>query len=153
MPDLRTLLAHDELERLRGGYDAAAMNEGARRATSAPYPPVGPLVDALIDGLYGDKAVLPGARREQLLLALLASRAASPRILAVHLYWGLMEGLTLDEVGATLMLVGAYEGIDRFSEATRHLGTLVDKVLRPALASGGEALGSRAILGAVAAAF
>lgn len=153
MPDVRTLLSDEELGRLRAAYDAAAMNEGARRATSTPYPPAAAFVDAIIDTLYGPHAVLPGARREQILLAIIASHTGMRRILAVHLYWGLMEGLSLDDIGATLMLVAVYDGIDNYSEAHRHLGTLVDKVLRPALEAGGDALTSLAIMRAIAAVF
>lgn len=153
MPDVRTLLTDEDLGRLRAAYDAAAMNEGARRATSTPYPPAGPLVDAIIDTLYGPSAILPGVRREQVLIALVASHTGMRRILAVHLYWGLMEGLSIDEIAATLALVAAYDGIDNYSEALRQLSTLVDKVLRPALASGGDALKSGPIMGAIAAAF
>lgn len=31
--------------------------------------------------------------------------------LGVHIYWGLMEGMTSDEVAHTLVLAGAYQGV------------------------------------------
>ena len=146
MPDLRTLITADELARLRAAYDSKAMNEGARKATSAPFPPSSTFVDAVINTFYGPSAVIPAVRREQVLIAIIASHAGMRRILAVHLYWGLMEGLSIEEICATLLLVGTYDGIDNYSEAQRHFATLINGVLRPALASGGDALGSGAIM-------
>jgi alkylhydroperoxidase/carboxymuconolactone decarboxylase family protein YurZ len=154
MPDLRTLITDEELARLRAAYDSAAMNEGARRATEAPFPPASMFVDSIIATFYGPRAVLPAMRREQVLIAVLAAHAGMRRILAVHLYWALMEGLSIDEICATLLLVGTYDGIDNYSEATRHFGTLLDKVLRPALDAGEpDALSSTAIMKALSQAF
>jgi hypothetical protein len=151
---LESLLTDDDLGALRAAYDPAAMAAGARGATVAPLPAAAPLVDAIIDTFYSAAPLLPAARREQTLIALMASAPApAGRTFAIHLYWGLMEGLSLADLAATLLLVGAYAGIDRYTNAAAAVAALVDRALRPALAAGGDALKSGAIAHSIALAF
>lgn len=137
--DVTTLLSDEQLDLLRAAYDADAMNAAARAATALPWPPAAPFADFLINRFYTGDA-WPPARRELVLIALgAANLVGNGRTFAVHLYWGLMEGLGIGEIADTLLLVGAYAGIDRYSSAMRVLRLLLDQVLRPAASDGGDA--------------
>ena len=53
--------------------------------------------------------------RERCLIAILASRDAGLN-LAIHIYLGLMEGLSAPDIAEILFLSGAYTGVDRLSD-------------------------------------
>lgn len=137
--DVTTLLTDAQLDVLRGAYDADAMNAAARAATALPFPPAAPFADFIIGRFYTGDA-WPPARRELVLIALgAANLVGNGRTLAVHLYWGLMEGLGVGEIADTLLLVGAYAGVDKYSAAMRVLRAVIEQVLVPAVGEGGDA--------------
>ena len=140
--DVTMILGEEQIDALRGAYDADAMNAAARAATALPWPPAAPFADFLIGRFYTGEA-WPPARRELVLIAIgAANLVGNGRTLAVHLYWGLMEGLGVGEIADTLLLVGAYAGIDRYSAAMRVFRALLEQVLRPASSEGGDATSS-----------
>ena len=57
-------------------------------------------------------AGLTAKEREVGLIVLLASQRASME-LAIHIYWGLMEGITTQEVAGLMMVTGVYAGIGK----------------------------------------
>lgn len=52
---------------------------------------------------------------ERTIITLFASQRNGP-FLAIHMYWGLLEGLTVGEMAETLLLVGTYTGIGAYTQ-------------------------------------
>jgi Carboxymuconolactone decarboxylase family len=76
----------------------------------------------------GSSATIVPKDRERCLIAVLASRDAGLN-LALHIYIGLMEGLTPQEIADVIFLSGVYTGVDRISDGlvteVKTLGVLV----------------------------
>ena len=132
---LETVLSDADLAKLRKGYVAQEMCDAARRAF-AFHPPAMVFADLIVTEHY-EKGFLSGKDRERCLIALLASEGTD-FTLAVHLYWGLMEGLSPADIAATLLLVGTYQGFDCFAKSGKFmmrtlnaLKTLSEKVSGP----------------------
>lgn len=104
-----TGLTPQELVALRGGYSNVVLREASRKALNGRNPGGSGYVDGVIDTLYQGEP-LSHRDRERCLIAVLAGRQEA-LTLGVHIYWGLMEGLSPEEVSQTLVLAGAYQGI------------------------------------------
>ncbi len=124
-PPAAEVLTTDELSSLRAGYDSELMKAIATGTVNALHPPIAALTGYIRDEIYagGDTPdpaapTLSRADRERCLITLLAT-GAQGMPLAVHFYWGLMEGLSPANVMATLTLVAAYTGLDNFTRAAR----------------------------------
>jgi hypothetical protein len=113
--DLSTLLSADTIGRFRKNYSPAFMLAASRAAVAAPHPPASGLVEWVMGYLY-DGVHLKPIDRERTLIALLASQSTSGSFtLAVHLYWGLMEGLPITEIADTLCLSATYTGLPHYA--------------------------------------
>lgn len=124
MDDLRTLLSDEALARLRAAYDSVVMLNANVRAMSETYPPLAAWLRSTGEELFGHGAVLAPRDRERCIIAVLA-RSSPPLSFAMHLYWGLMEGLSVNEVCATVSLVACYGGLPELSHSTRVLGRVL----------------------------
>jgi len=141
IPNVRDVLPLPKLQLLRDRY----RREEAIAAVSSILPFVydksRDYNAAVTHAFYGDlpsdtrstREALSVQDRERCLIALLCSRGV-PETLAVHIYLGLMEGISVEEVANILMLTGMYTGIDRFVTglateltALKALGELVDE--------------------------
>jgi alkylhydroperoxidase/carboxymuconolactone decarboxylase family protein YurZ len=111
MQDLRTILSHDDLLALRQSYDRAAMSSAAAGPFAVVYPPLEPWVRETANTFF-ECSVLAPPDRERCIITLLTINGIAAS-LAIHIYWGLMEGLTVDDVCETIGLVGVYAGIPR----------------------------------------
>ncbi len=148
--DLSHALTDAQLDALRAHYDAALMFAASRAAIAVPHPPSAGYVNWIIDNLYSPERMAP-RDRERTLVALLASQTLAPsRLLAVHLYWALMEGLPLPELCDTLSLAGVYTGLPHFTAALSTLRTTVD-ALTELLAKPGVTPDTRAVVAALSA--
>lgn len=125
-PDLSAALSPEALTALRAAYAAPFMLEASRRAVALPHPASAPYVEAVIKGFY-DASRMPPRDRERVLVALLASQSNAPSLLlAVHLYWGLMEGLTVADLADTLGLSGVYTGLAHYTAGLKALRVTLD---------------------------
>jgi len=111
--DVRRILTDEELERLREGYDRAAMWAGARRAVVMPFPPTERWLEFLGAELYDPERFEP-RERERVLIGIFAGRPEE-MTLSVHAYWGLAEGLSVEDIARTLALSGMYTGIGNYT--------------------------------------
>jgi len=111
--DVRKILTDEELERVRAGFDSAAMWNSARTAVVLPFPPTEHWLGFLGEELYNPERFDP-AQRERVLIGIFAGRPEK-LTLSVHLYWGLAEGLSVDEIARTLALAGMYTGIGNYT--------------------------------------
>ncbi len=139
------ILTPAELDAFRAGYSNEWMSNTAYGWVAGSFLQAGPAVQLVIDTYtrrwpdapeVGPATLPPAAapvvpvpiamsarERERVIIALMTSTAVSPMLLAIHLYWGLMEGLSPADIGWTQLLTGAYEGIDKYSNGVAVLST------------------------------
>lgn len=115
------ILSAEQIATLKRGYDRAGMNHAALVGVGAPYEPGKPFVELLI-GRFFDASRWPPGERELCIIAMLAQQyGGSGAFLAIHLYWGLMEGLSPEKLADALLLMGVYTGISNYNAG---IGTL-----------------------------
>lgn len=113
--DLATVLDDATLAALRAQYSADFMLAASRGAVVGPHPAAAGYVNWVVDYLYDGTRLKP-ADRERCLVALLAAKTTDASFtLAVHLYWAMMEGLTVDELADVLALAGTYHGMPHYA--------------------------------------
>lgn len=112
MDDIRTLLSDEMLAKLRAAYEPGALVAANATATTRMYPAIEPWCAGIVSTFFTDSGPLAPRQREQCLIALLAY--TGPEVsLGVHVYWGLMEGLSLDEICQVIALTGCYGGLPK----------------------------------------
>ncbi|MCC6552238.1 MAG: hypothetical protein IT372_04350 [Polyangiaceae bacterium] len=112
--DVREILTEEQIARLRAGYDREAMNRAAIGALISPFPPSRAFAEFVV-GHFFDPQRWPPDRRELCLITYFTADGADATNLGTHIYWGLMEGLTPDVIGDTILLAAAYSGIDNYT--------------------------------------
>lgn len=135
--DVRQLLPSEDLLILRRGYRRAVLSRAAHAVCVGPYAAAAPAVESWLGLFYEQGALLEPAQRELVLNALLATEGRRLEV-AVHVYWGLMEGLGPEQLAATFLLVGMYAGIDAYRSAIRVMHS-VCRTLHELAATGGAA--------------
>lgn len=151
MSDVRDILDANALDQLKAHYSTELMTTVATTMAWQPYPPAKGLIGAVGERFYESTAQMCGRDREMCLITILASGGFPPFALAVHIYWGLMEGLSVDEIADVLTLTGTYCGIPRMTDGYFTLGETL-KVLAKASVTP-ESAASGAVLKTVVAAF
>jgi alkylhydroperoxidase/carboxymuconolactone decarboxylase family protein YurZ len=115
MENLSALITPSELEQLRTAYDKRAFLGANQNAFVEAYPPLASWIQATSNLLYADGPIST-QQRELCLITLLAYR--SPGLaLATHVYWGLMEGLSLEQVCHAASIAGCYGGFPTLGDA------------------------------------
>jgi alkylhydroperoxidase/carboxymuconolactone decarboxylase family protein YurZ len=113
--ELSAILTERDLEQLRAGYDGHALIELKVAATSAPHSALAPWVSAIGSTFFGDTA-LAARDRELCLITLLSFRAPGISV-CTHVYAGLMEGLSVQEICQAVGLAGCYGGLPAYTES------------------------------------
>jgi len=152
-PDVRSILTEDQISALRQSYSRSLMHVVATTITVAPYPPAAGLIAFAAERYYNEAPpVLTHADRERVLIGVFAADRRPAFALAVHVYWGLMEGLTVDEIAEIVSLSALYGGLDVLTDGMRTISDTL-RILAKAVDAGGEAAGSQKLLPALVAAF
>ena len=73
---------------------------------------------------------MSGAEVERSVITLLAASGEGP-FLAVHFYWGLVSGLCPEDMAEILLLVGSYNGIDKYTGGLRVLAETLEYLQHP----------------------
>jgi alkylhydroperoxidase/carboxymuconolactone decarboxylase family protein YurZ len=128
MRALHEYVTEEQLRRLRAGYNRKEM----LAALGAPLPTLLPrsreYIDAIEHAFYpkdgADSVSSPepftlSIRERELCLIVLLSTHHSQHNLAVHIYLGLMEGISPQEIGNLLLLNGVYSGVPAFANGLR----------------------------------
>jgi alkylhydroperoxidase/carboxymuconolactone decarboxylase family protein YurZ len=124
MPDLRTRLSAVALTKLRDAYDPAVMSHGNVAALRDIYPPLSGWGEEVSATFYDRPGPLTAKDRERCLIALITMLGATLP-LGIHVYWGLMEGLSIEEICHTIGLSACYGGLPKAS----HGFLVVDRTL------------------------
>lgn len=117
-PPLSSLLSDTHLALLRAGYDRDVAYAGALGALSTPVPGAVDWVTSAGSYFFKGKGHMSAERRELCVISMMTV-LKMPDQLAIHVYWGLMEGLSIDQIGNALFLGGDYGGIACFQTALR----------------------------------
>lgn len=142
MQDLRTILDSSQLAALREAYDPNAMRAAMLKTIVEPYPPLGPWNESIAATFYAESSPLRAIDRERCLLAILSTQSV-PVSLAIHVYWGLMEGIAVEEICHIQTLAACYAGVPALS---RSLPTTHETLRVLARISGTEQRGSLDVL-------
>ena len=122
-----SLLSDVQLDALREAYQRDQMTDILSHGMPSSYEPTSAYIDAIRAEFYDRTQKMDPKDRERCLIAVLVARDAGLN-LALHIYNGLMVGLTPDEIADIIFLGGVYTGVDRISEgffaATRVLTLL-----------------------------
>ena len=112
--DIRSALSNDQLTTLRGRYDSRQMTAFLSRGIPGLHKNTSDYIQAIRTAFY-DKSRMQPRDREICLIGILAARGAGLN-LALHIYIGLMEGLSPDDVADVIFLAGIYMGVDVMSD-------------------------------------
>jgi alkylhydroperoxidase/carboxymuconolactone decarboxylase family protein YurZ len=115
MENLALVISTTELARLRAGYQPSAFLGANQSAFIDAYPPLASWIQATSSLLYA-QGPISAQQRELCLITLLSYR--SPGLaLATHVYWGLMEELTPEQVCHAASIAGCYGGFPTLGDA------------------------------------
>lgn len=113
LEDLTRLLNDSEIETLRAKYNPEQLRAANARAFEQIYPPLAPWAQAAASTFFRNGPLRP-RERELCLITLLAHRAPGVS-LANHVYWALMEGVTIAEICEAIGLAGCYGGLPTYT--------------------------------------
>ena len=114
MQNLTTIVTDSELARLRAAYSSESLLAANAGAFAEVYPRFAPWGETT-GRLCFETSPLEARDRELALITLLAHR--SPGLsMSNHVYWGLMEGLTVVEICEVVALVGCYCGLPTYTQ-------------------------------------
>jgi ubiquinone/menaquinone biosynthesis C-methylase UbiE/alkylhydroperoxidase/carboxymuconolactone decarboxylase family protein YurZ/uncharacterized protein YbaR (Trm112 family) len=155
------ILKVEDIAKLQYAYDARRSEMQGILTKSFPvkYDRSREYITAIGNAFYGPlpddritkRDELSTADRERCLIALLAAQAADGN-LAVHIYLGLMNGLSTGEIAHILFLAGTYSGVNMLNNALNaEIATL--KVLKGLVDKGVPLDPEKTVLPAIVAAF
>lgn len=108
---MRTLVAMldpNEVETLRRAYDSQQLLDTNSNSFANLYPPFAAWQQTVGTLFFGSEPL--SARERELCLVALLAQTPGPS-LATHVYWGLMEGLTIDQIMHAVGLSSCYGGL------------------------------------------
>jgi alkylhydroperoxidase/carboxymuconolactone decarboxylase family protein YurZ len=121
MDQIDGILNDDRLLALRDAYARETMIGVLSKGMPAIDARTTDYISDVRRAFYDSGSPMQPKDRERCLIAVLAARDAGFN-LSLHIYLGLMEGLTPQEIADVIFLCGVYTGVDRISDG---LGTLV----------------------------
>jgi len=127
--DVSDILSDDALARLRRMYnrDPNQVAEASLRTIRGMYSESGDLLKEMMSEFYTRPSF--ARDREQIVIALLAARMGNRRMyLALHFYWGLMVGLSPEEIAHRLLFVSFYSGIDTLTSSLETLSVVLTQL-------------------------
>jgi len=135
MSQIDTTLSTDQLENLRSIYkkERATMLQILSKGIPDRYDRTFPYIGAVASAFYPieDRTGTMAAKdRERCLISILASRDAGLN-LSLHLYLGLMEGLSPRQRADIIFLAGVYTGVDRMSDGLAALVATLSILANP----------------------
>jgi len=150
-------LTDEELEFLRQGYDEQAMMISTREALGRMHPEVAAPLAAMVDAVY---TADPDRKRERERCLITLLTGHHPAEFAIHVYWGLMVGLTAADIQQVLLITFAYNGVACYTvsllavkRTVEILKAQVQAARGPAEASAPMSHRSAAVVGALLGAF
>ncbi len=138
MQDLTQMITSAELTRLREAFDPEVLLRANSGAFATVYPRLASWGENVGELFFAPGPLAP-RERELCLVTLLTQR--SPGLsLGNHVYWALMEGVTVEQICQAVGLAGCYGGLPTYTQGvfTVHRTLTVLKKLAPASERGPE---------------
>jgi alkylhydroperoxidase/carboxymuconolactone decarboxylase family protein YurZ len=142
--ELQLILTPHEISLIRQGYqaDPAWLADYPQATYGAMYPGGANAFDSFVQSLYvhGKTPRKPpttginGADRERSIIAVLASQG-NASFLAIHFYWGLAEGLSVNDMCQVILITGGYSGYSYYTNGLSVLATTL-KALKSSVDDG-----------------
>lgn len=143
--ELQRILTPQEIQLIRQGYqaDPAWLANYPQATYGAMYPGGANAFDSFVQSLYvhgpsshpkPPTTGINGADRERSIIAILASQG-NAQFLAIHFYWGLAEGLSVDDMCRVILIAGGYSGYSYYTNGLSVLATTL-KALKSSVDDG-----------------
>jgi hypothetical protein len=161
------ILTPEQIDAFRGGFDLKWLNATALATVAGQFHGAVPTTQMLLDTFFVQPfpyqhptghgpgapippihAEIPPKERERVVIALFTGMPFSNLFMAIHIYWGLMEGLTPNDIAWTQLLTSTYRGINVFTNGVGVLASTLN-----AMKSVLPATDTPTVFGAIAAAF
>ncbi|SEL19033.1 hypothetical protein SAMN05444354_104227 [Stigmatella aurantiaca] len=132
--ELVGILTFAELETLRRDFRPEGLIEPSRQTLVSAFPPIQGYANSFLSYFFSESNPATGEtvssltplERERILITLQALRMnGNGRFLGIHLYWGLMTGLSVQEIADQLFLIGVYGGLSCYTSALATFQTLL----------------------------
>jgi alkylhydroperoxidase/carboxymuconolactone decarboxylase family protein YurZ len=141
---LQDILTPQELALLRSHYNRDCLARLAPRMI--PWPKAAGLVEWISDVVFTPGSAtssLSHGEREMVIVAVMAMQRDTV-VLSGHLYWALMEDLSVEKIADTLMTVAAYRGVNTLRYALAVFRDVL-LLLKKAVAAGGASMTVEAV--------
>jgi hypothetical protein len=132
--ELVGILTATDLEALRGDFRPEGLIEPSRQTLVSAFPPIQGYANSFLSYFFSESnpaseeaiSSLTPLERERVLITLQALRMnGNGRFLGIHLYWGLMTGLSVREIADQLFLIGVYGGLSCYTSSMATFQTLL----------------------------
>lgn len=118
--DVRTLLNVEQIDALRDAYRREVMVHAITNGAKATYGGSAAFLDSIGLRFYveSDREGRMSARdRERTIISALSASRGAGFAQAIHFYWGLMEGLSVEDIAEIVTLVGGYCGVETYTDS------------------------------------
>ena len=128
MAALESMISDAQIATLKLGFDNALCVKLAMASLAGPIPAAQPWVAGPGDYFFATDKNMGPTHRELCIIAMMTAMKC-PDQLVIHVYWGLMVGLSPNQIADAIYLAGDYSGIAAYNTATKAaaiaLGSLV----------------------------
>lgn len=131
---LESMLSDENLALLKLGFDNAVAYKMALNSLAGPVPGAAPWVTSAGSYFFKNEEHMSPQRRELCIISM-TTAMRMPDQLAIHVYWGLMVGLSVEQIGNALFLAGDYGGIACFQTALKATSATLVSLQRQATAA------------------
>jgi alkylhydroperoxidase/carboxymuconolactone decarboxylase family protein YurZ len=137
-PEVLTILSEEQLAALKQGYDLATFHKFA--PFQIRYDKAQPWIALVGNTIYNREtdergqpvwdpnaphSTLMAGQREIAVLSVMATTQRDPAAMAGHIYWALMEGMTVENIADVFLTVGTYAGLDNLRFTIGVLGEVL----------------------------
>lgn len=154
-----SILSAKELDRLRRAFRPEEVIGPSRKTIVGTFPPVEGYADSFLSYFFSEGGASPAGavstltplERERIIITLQALRLrGNGRYLGIHLYWGLMTGLSVQEIADQIFLISVYSGIDVYTATMNTFSVLLSNLKECAASKDPSRLTATSILKATA---
>lgn len=124
------ILSDEMLARLRAGWSRPTLHTAIRGVVNSATSDAQGWMDFVMDELY-ESGPLDARDRELVIIGLLAGRKEIAP-LAFHVYWGLMEGISVEQIVRVVTLAATYNGVSAYVEGQRVVAKVLSQLAEQA---------------------
>lgn len=118
MPTLESLITNEQISLLKQGYDDALFFKLAMASLSGPFPQAEPWIEGSGAYFFGTDKNMGRTHRELCTISVLTAMRCPDQLL-IHIYWGLMVGLSVNQMADAMFLGGHFGGVAGYNTALK----------------------------------